>query len=666
MAIHWQVKFKSLRSAELYTVNIYDDNYSGIPIQLTGAARPFETQEDDSDDWFQTVRTQSGYLRIIDTGEDGSGNSFNWRNFIPTNDIDRPVTLTNSNGDVVWCGFMQAQNFGSAMYDMPQEREFPLQCPLTVASRADISVAITELHNFAYLLLQAIDYIPYVCRPNMFYFQGLDTTVFLQKKIDWQNFVQEDDEGISGKYDLLTCISEMCKFCGWTVRVHRDALYFVCPDETDSNLVEIDYSDLQNIAYESSFWVQNAPYTPVTFGSDIFASTSNADFQLRGPNTAKITANSNQADQSVISTFPDSVIQEMEDGSTYQEQYGNNLRAFFSDDITSIGTPFLTGSCAASTESFNIMEIVEGSGFTPTPENSQKFNTIRIRQTYNGNVLVSLETVFEHTFYSGGGGAFISGGVAITGDVYRQGVRYQYADEVTGAGKSHIYFRVGIGSSRSSALWLGGSSPSSSPVAFGVAVGGSNREGFLWASHTNDTDLRGRLFIDILGSDDMQHESSTGYIDRFELVNLNVTFTRGNELKKKASRKYVAHNDTMVKEEFSDDTIFSTDNMMTFGYGLLLNPDGTMFKGIDYGNGVLTPPEQHLADRIANYWSTSKRKMSVELRADKNMQTGTYTTESIVDLSPGMKATLDNTYVYPFSISHDWRDDIVKAVFLEI
>ena len=79
MAIHWQVKFRSLRAQTLYTVNVYDNSYTGSPVQLTGAAQPFETSEDNDDDFFAPIRTQSGYLRIVDTGVDNDGNTFNWR-----------------------------------------------------------------------------------------------------------------------------------------------------------------------------------------------------------------------------------------------------------------------------------------------------------------------------------------------------------------------------------------------------------------------------------------------------------------------------------------------------------------------------------------------------------------------------------------------------------
>ena len=68
MAIHWQIHFKSLRAGTDYTVHIYDANYSDTPIQLKGGAEPFVTQEDDDEDMFTPVRTQSGYIPIVDDG----------------------------------------------------------------------------------------------------------------------------------------------------------------------------------------------------------------------------------------------------------------------------------------------------------------------------------------------------------------------------------------------------------------------------------------------------------------------------------------------------------------------------------------------------------------------------------------------------------------------
>ena len=153
MAVRWQIPFKSLRSGETFTVNIHDANYSGTPITLKGGADPFSTQEDDDDDLFTPIRTQSGYIRIVDDGFAADGSTpYNWKDLLPLTDTDRPVTLTNAGGTIVWQGFMQAQNFGGVLYGNPQEREYPVQCALTVTECNDIDVTNHELRNFAYLL----------------------------------------------------------------------------------------------------------------------------------------------------------------------------------------------------------------------------------------------------------------------------------------------------------------------------------------------------------------------------------------------------------------------------------------------------------------------------------------------------------------------------------
>ena len=66
----YSISFKSLRAGTVYTVNIG----SGIgDVALKGAAQPFVTQEDDDEDMFTPIRTQSGYLRIVDDGKAADG-----------------------------------------------------------------------------------------------------------------------------------------------------------------------------------------------------------------------------------------------------------------------------------------------------------------------------------------------------------------------------------------------------------------------------------------------------------------------------------------------------------------------------------------------------------------------------------------------------------------
>ena len=69
---NYSITFKSLRSATVYTVNIGGGSLSSV-VPLKGAAQPFVTEEDASDDFFTPIRRQTGYIRILDNEEDADG-----------------------------------------------------------------------------------------------------------------------------------------------------------------------------------------------------------------------------------------------------------------------------------------------------------------------------------------------------------------------------------------------------------------------------------------------------------------------------------------------------------------------------------------------------------------------------------------------------------------
>ena len=83
MAKKYSITFKSLRAGIVYTLSIYDADYAGSVIPLKAAGTPFVTDEDDTDDMFTPIRTQTGYLRIVDDGTDLNGNALNWKELLP-------------------------------------------------------------------------------------------------------------------------------------------------------------------------------------------------------------------------------------------------------------------------------------------------------------------------------------------------------------------------------------------------------------------------------------------------------------------------------------------------------------------------------------------------------------------------------------------------------
>ena len=241
----------SLRSGTLYTVNIHQSGYAGSPVVLNGGADPFTTQEDDSDDMFTPIRTHSGYIRIVDNDYSVNGTTaFSWKSLLPSTDTDRPVTLTDGSGNVVWQGFMQAQNFGGTLYGNPQVREFPVQCPLAILEGYDINHQNTEIRNFAYLLQYIISQIPELTFSRIIIQGGADAQSWLLKCIDWQNFCNLNADGeVEARYNLYQCLEDMCRFWGWTARTSGHNLYLVCPDDSgESNFLTLTPAQLETMA----------------------------------------------------------------------------------------------------------------------------------------------------------------------------------------------------------------------------------------------------------------------------------------------------------------------------------------------------------------------------------------------------------------------------------
>jgi len=73
-----------------------------------------------------------------------------------------------------------------------------------------------------------------------------------------------------------------------------------------------------------------------------------------------------------------------------------------------------------------------------------------------------------------------------------------------------------------------------------------------------------------------------------------------------------------------------------------------------YGN-QLEHPEQHLANRVAAFWQSSKRQVNAELR-----------TNTIPDISPLYRLTLESAWRFdPIAISHNWHDDVTILTLLQ-
>lgn len=679
MTIHWQVKFRSLRANTLYTVNIYDDSYTGSPVQLTGAAQPFETQEDDDDDFFAPIRTQSGYLRIVDTGVDNDGNAFDWRTLIPTNDYDKPVSIQHEeNGSTVidWQGYLQAQNFSGDLFNPKQVRELPVQCMLSVMSRMDVDAGrFTTPVNFAALLNYIIGTIPTFTFDKIMIQGGADAQAWLLKGFDWIMFGEMNDNGtFDSKYDVLTVLENICRYWGWIARTHRKTLWLVSPDDTSiPDFLELTTGQLDAMAVgKAAGTINTSGYSSVSIG-DVFASVQNKDIQVRGCNHASLKAEAGNIDDKIVFCYPDSVMKTMYDrGFDW-----SSVLYDYTYDLNSFTSAFMSGT-AQTNGSFNIMRL----RVNPSREEST-MPVIRMKAAYNGSDFATLQSTRAHVFTDG----FFS----MEGTAWKSGEQFEDADEYPpNWGNKHMIMRFGIGYSRASAKckWWNGTAWQYTQCTFYAKIGGKGNTIFtckekgagksvFWNISTVSKPMSGYIFIDFLGSDDINDDTT---MRAFDLAEFSLQFQRTdewwryNDPDRHDSHKYTAKNDQVLKSEWSDSTMFATEDYSKFAPGVVTNPDLSYFNGWDYGNHedaniidiplpgynpivLNTPiqPEQHLVNRIAKFWSQSRRKIECELQQ-----------QLLPVITPFYKVIIDGTTLYPYTISCDYRNDVIKLTTVEI
>jgi hypothetical protein len=127
------------------------------------------------------------------------------------------------------------------------------------------------------------------------------------------------------------------------------------------------------------------------------------------------------------------------------------------------------------------------------------------------------------------------------------------------------------------------------------------------------------------------------------------------------THKYTANNPSSCQQEYSIDTSFASDNLMLWGYGLVLDPSQSRPVGKEpyRANAITQYPEQHMANRVASYWASSKRRLKVELRS--NTLTG-----QKPEPTPVEKVTMDGTTMQAIAINHEWRDDVTTMYLLQM
>ena len=684
-ARHYIIPFKSLRGGTSYRLCIWDQT-GAEQVELIPAAEPFVTQEDDDEDAFAFIRTQTGSIRVVDTGD------VNWRSIMPSNDLDKPVTLEVMNSPV-WVGYLQSESYGGELYGNPQEREFAVQCPLSVLRAVQVTTEETELHNFAYILKYIIDSLPsYTNTANdpvvnrVIVQGGTYARQWLLNLVDWQNFInQSEDDGDTAKYNLYEILEDICRFWGWTARILQRTLYLTRNDDSqNSGLLTLTYSQLESLANGStSAGSTSSRPSAVSVSSGSLVSTDNDDFQLRGPSKATVKSDCN-AESTVVKFAPKAVREELGDTWTWVQGEEFMTGYFTTPNVRSFGQ-------SSSSPAYNVMrgtsaDVALGAGYfcrrqifsSSEADKADKVDMICTNGYSFSSPLASI-SIERWRNYSGGS-------LSMKGSLYAGEKMFQPSDSFTCC----MFVRIGIGSDRNNAKWYslqhddGGTITSrwqDNPDVVAMPVSGSQLQGFTavkiydnflfntWGQFQSiplDENLSGKLFIDFMG---MNYGPVSPVLIEVQIGDFEVEYSRDVTFipsttgekrarvmteERKSSREYVSESDGQTHDEWNADCIYASDNNMEYGYGLLQLPAGGFMEKAPYYTGN-EYPEKHLANRVVAYWQQAKRKLSLEV-----------TQESAAVVTPVTPVSVDGTQCQVLSIAHNWCDDVVTLGLLQL
>lgn len=686
---NYSITFKSLRSGTVYTVNIGGSSLSSV-VPLKGAAQPFVTEEDASEDFFTPIRRQTGYIRILDNEEDANGYVIDqqtpadwWKDLIPATATERPVTVTSTNGGtttVHWQGYLQCQNFSGTLYAGVQEREFPVQCVLSVMEGVNPSTQIAETKNFAWLIQSMITAANGAGKVTEYKFQGsFDARLWLLKKVDWQNFMNTVDGAIVPKYSCLSVLEDVCRFWGWTCRVEGTKLIFSCMDDSlEQDWVS--FTEAQMQAMSTSVGTFEMAPSPVVLTGDIFANINNDETVISGIKRAVVHTEVN-AEKTVIKFAPADLEAQMGEPN-YWVDGDEDLVGYFRT------SPMKTHLNGTTMEAYAEDAYHEGDsgGFerriiytSRDSDAATEGDVILMKRAYG---VISAPVIRINTKQPL---AFGGGSIGFTGQLFKGAKAYSDAD-----GKAMIRARLGIGMTRQTAKWYNlnfdvfsntiiNEWTTNSNNYFCIGVNGGSIQGvkmeyisFITVGYLSfpmlpvDEDVYGLLFLDIYGGIDMD--------EPFEIMNFEITFSRevttlptttdekrsrSRSIELKTSQEYSAENANVVEDKWSTDLIFASDNQLEFGHGLVMEPTGGFMEKARYDqtDTNMQHPEQHLANRVVNFMSTSKRIVKTELRSNAG---------NVGAVSAQKKVTFFGDSMYPIAIGRDWRDDVTKLTMIEM
>jgi hypothetical protein len=687
MNIQYIIRFYPLRGSHPLELCVLDDYYTGTPVNLIGASEPFVTEEDDSEEFFKPVRTQTGYLTIVDDGT----TMVDWRFLLPAGHTSRPVILRNADDptEVLWTGFIQHQQSETTLFEYPIERSYAVYDVLGVLDFIDFNTGLTgncsSYVNFAWLIKRIVDELPEEVRPTNYYVQDYShASQRLLCQVNPQLFHDIDTdtfEDLSWTPTLYKCsevLEEICKFWGFSVHSHGTSLYFV----QDYSPVAAGHDDYLKMNYDqlttmaggtAAGWQSPAPTSKAIIG-DYTASTQNEMHPIELYDSAVVRADVGER-TSLVTLFDEFLRKHLPN----IKAWGNKRQQLIYAPVMMDGYGFGGVTFTAPQYSIlqgNIFGIKNDNepfgvgnqanydyyaGFSMPYPSPVSGNHVRIEQRWPYNFtgcVLSMEAQFFDP----------------QGNVLDQPELSYWWGKMMGS--YFLNMSMQFFASDGTTYWYNGSRwiAGSIAVIIPCRVGGGDRKIYPLTKASVDPYLpaweiknlmpqryvpmdamdgpcTGRLVITIFGLmiDPVIVGGLTVNVERF--TNANSEANTENEYWNGTNGKGRRHENTWESE-----TIFASDKVNQFGLGTVLNADGTPLTTLTIHNNDYRP-EEYMSLMAQSYYS--KRRMVARFDLCDDIR-------NVASLSPARRFTFKGMQFLPISISRYWHDSIMRIVGMQV
>lgn len=322
--LKWQIPFVNDKG-ESRTINIYVEGYEGEVMRLEGGESPITTQESTDEDMLCPLRSQTGYIRVIDNGD--------LEGLTPTTDTQHKVELKDANDSTLWIGYMKAAEYSASWSVRPNEVQLPIISRLEALGSIDMDSSLPMgMITFGELIAEAARavgevedvWIPAELYRNGGYWWPMKLTVSRALFFERNNGANFDDPDYR-EYKCNTYKEMMQKIMslfGWCMRERGKD--WVISSPTTKRYIKLTVAQLAIMAATTTLSCTEVEADDVMFESLAAASTDHKRDVIMGSRTFEVEAKTNGGNDFLptfeIKDFSKSVVNE--EYNCY-DRYGN-------------------------------------------------------------------------------------------------------------------------------------------------------------------------------------------------------------------------------------------------------------------------------------------------------------------------------------------------------